>query len=123
MKSAFIWLVKTVLVVTVLVTNSKGLSSDGLVNLILFWAWIEIALGICSSLLMFSDKEMTKLANKMKERKTAKWVGKSIRLMMSLVAVMFIYFGYWFTGIAFILLVVLLTIVAALLKEKVKGEQ
>ena len=117
MKNLIWMLIKTLVVVVSLTANYRGLLSDGVINLVLLWAWIEIALICFGSLAIFDEKELEKLAKKLGKKSQVKWRMRLSRMLMVSIGLSFIFWDYWVTGIAWLISVVLLSVVGAVVKN------
>lgn len=108
---------ETLLVITALTAFSYGQVSEGLVNVVLFWAWVKsILIAVGGSNALNKEEKLIELAEKLKRKGTSALRAKVTKILSAVTGVTFIWWGYWFTGgMWFISLIITLVLV-----EKVK---
>ncbi|PMH00366.1 hypothetical protein [Vibrio lentus] len=103
MKNLVMWLFMLVMTVAVLTTNNLGMLSDGFVNLLLVVTWVRLVIILLGSLALLNDEQLNKFAKRMKEKGTKAWKSKVLIILWSCIGCAFIFWGYWITGIAWII--------------------
>ncbi|MGF1710126.1 hypothetical protein L4C37_06005 [Vibrio kagoshimensis] len=122
MKNLVMWLFMLVMTVAALTTNNLGMLSDGVVNLLLVAAWAKLVLITLGSLALLNDEQLNKLAKRMKEKGTKVWQSKARITLWSCIGCTFIFWGYWITGIAWMIATLVGGVVMLVIHERAQRE-
>lgn len=120
MKGVLFWIFKLALVMCVLTLNAYDAVNKGVVNILVLFAWIEAAFLLLSALSCFSADEFEKLVQKTKPGDKYTWTTVINRFCSWLIGFLFVFCGFWFTGIAFLIGSAALHLVIELANDKAK---
>lgn len=115
MKNLTKWMLYLIAVMVALSTNSYGYLSDGAINIIVLFSWVQIVLICLGALSIFDDKRLAQLTMQLKENGIKEWHGKLRMSIFALIGCSFVYWGYWITGIGWIFATLAATVLLCVL--------
>ncbi|MDE1328492.1 hypothetical protein [Vibrio aestuarianus] len=115
------YMIKLLVAVSVLTASARGLIPEGVVNILMLWAWVEVVLLIIEGLGCFSDQVLKNVVNDIQKNPKKVRINRIRSLVISMIACTFVYWGYWITGIALMIGMFLMFVASERAKEQALG--
>ncbi|MGY2573164.1 hypothetical protein [Vibrio sp. C8] len=115
------YILKLLIAIGVLSTNARGLIPDGVVNVLLLWAWVEVVVLIIAGLGCFSDEVLKPVVKAIQENPKKVRINRIRSLVISMIAFTFVYWNYWITGSVLMVGMFLMFIASERAKDQALG--
>ncbi|EGR0364815.1 hypothetical protein FHO46_08600 [Vibrio cholerae] len=112
------YMIKLLIALSVLTASARGLIPEGVVNLLMMWAWIEVVLLIVAGLGCLSDEILIKVVKDIQKNPKKIRLNRIRSLLISMIALTFVYWSYWITGIALMIGMFLMLVASERAKDQ-----
>ncbi|EOW9343741.1 hypothetical protein ACOBWM_000509 [Vibrio cholerae] len=112
------YMIKLLIALSVLTASASGLIPEGVVNLLMMWVWIEVVLLIVAGLGCLSDEILIKVVKDIQKNPKKIRLNRIRSLLISMIALTFVYWSYWITGIALMIGMFLMLVASERAKDQ-----
>ncbi|HIH0458007.1 TPA: hypothetical protein ACYHOL_001038 [Vibrio cholerae] len=112
------YMIKLLIALSVLTASASGLIPEWVVNLLMMWVWIEVVLLIVAGLGCLSDAILIKVVKDIQKNPKKIRLNRIRSLLISMIALTFVYWSYWITGIALMIGMFLMLVASERAKDQ-----